>query len=87
MIFSEWAMLGSNQRPLPCEVCTIVFQRFLELAKCLQITIFSLRQFSQDFRIFTRLLHGCCTQSTLVRTHPRKRRDVAAIRVRYTSRR
>ena len=21
----EWAMLGSNQRPLPCEVSTIVF--------------------------------------------------------------
>jgi len=22
--FSKWAMLGSNQRPLPCEVSTIV---------------------------------------------------------------
>jgi hypothetical protein len=40
-IFSEWAMLGSNQRPLPCEVSTIVFWRFLEFAKSLQIGILS----------------------------------------------
>jgi hypothetical protein len=30
-------MLGSNQRPLPCEVSTIVCWRFLEFAKILQI--------------------------------------------------
>ena len=33
--FSEWAMLGSNQRPLPCEFSAMVCQRFLELAKSL----------------------------------------------------
>jgi hypothetical protein len=35
-------MLGSNQRPLPCEGSTIVFQKFLELAKYLQIEVFCL---------------------------------------------
>jgi hypothetical protein len=54
-IFPEWAMLGSNQRPLPCEGSTIVCWRFLELAKCLQIDIFSLIDFSQYFRRFTRV--------------------------------
>jgi hypothetical protein len=55
-------MLGSNQRPLPCEGSTIVCWRFLDLAKCLQIDIFSLIDFSQYFRRFTRvaapLLHS-----------------------------
>src|SRR5215210_10504 len=48
-------MLGSNQRPLPCEVSTIVCWRFLEFAKSLQISILSLRRFSQHFRVFTRV--------------------------------
>jgi hypothetical protein len=37
---SWWAMLGSNQRSLPCEGSVIVCWRFLELAKRLQIAIF-----------------------------------------------
>jgi hypothetical protein len=40
--FLEWAMLGSNQRPLPCEGSLIVCWRFLELAKYLQIAAFEL---------------------------------------------
>ena len=39
--FLEWAMLGSNQRPLPCEVSMIVFQRCLEFAKLLQMIEFT----------------------------------------------
>src|SRR5215208_4948458 len=39
-IFSEWAMLGSNQRPPPCEGSTIACWRCLEIAKCLQIEVF-----------------------------------------------
>jgi hypothetical protein len=54
--FSEWAMLGSNQRPLPCEGSKILCWRFLELAKHLQIRIFSRRHFSQVFRRFTRVV-------------------------------
>jgi hypothetical protein len=38
--FSEWAMLGSNQRPLPCEGSVIACWRFLELAKYLQTDVF-----------------------------------------------
>jgi hypothetical protein len=30
--FREWAMLGSNQRPLPCEGSAMVCWMFLELA-------------------------------------------------------
>jgi hypothetical protein len=55
IVFEGWAMLGSNQRPLPCEGSTIVCWRFLELAKCLQIVVFVYRHFSQGFRIFTRV--------------------------------
>jgi hypothetical protein len=50
-----WAMLGSNQRPLPCEGSVIVCWRFLELAKYLQITAFLRSCFSQGFRGFTRV--------------------------------
>jgi hypothetical protein len=38
--FSEWAMLGSNQRPLPCEDSVIVCWRLLELAESLQMVEF-----------------------------------------------
>jgi hypothetical protein len=48
-------MLGSNQRPLPCEGSTIVCWRFLELAKYLQIIVFLLWHFSRYFRRFTRV--------------------------------
>jgi hypothetical protein len=55
-------MLGSNQRPLPCEGSAIGCWRFLELAKCLQIAIFPRYHFSQYSRRFTwvaaRLLHN-----------------------------
>jgi len=37
---SEWAMLGSNQRPLPCESSVIVCWRILRLAKSLQMMNF-----------------------------------------------
>ena len=61
--FHEWAMLGSNQRPLPCEGSAIVCWRVLDLAKSLQITVFLRRRISQLFRRFTRvaarLLHKC----------------------------
>jgi hypothetical protein len=39
-VFTEWAMLRSNQRPLPCEGSTIVCWRCLEIAKYLQMTVF-----------------------------------------------
>jgi hypothetical protein len=45
-------MLGSNQRPLPCEGSAIVFWSFLEFPKCLQITVFLYFHFSLHFRIF-----------------------------------
>jgi hypothetical protein len=48
-------MLGSNQRPLPCEGSEMVCWRFLELAKCLQIGALGLGPFSQPFRVFTRV--------------------------------
>src|SRR5918994_6557484 len=41
-VFLRWAMLGSNQRPLPCEGSVIVCCRFLERAKYLQIERFGL---------------------------------------------
>jgi hypothetical protein len=60
-VFEEWAMLGSNQRPLPCESTKIGCWRFLERAKCLQMAIFLRKHFSLVFRIFirvaARLLH------------------------------
>jgi hypothetical protein len=60
--FSEWAMLGSNQRPLPCEGSKILCWRFLELAKLLEMDVFLRQCFSQRFRRFTRvaarLLHN-----------------------------
>jgi hypothetical protein len=36
-VYLEWAMLGSNQQPLPCEGSVIICWTFLERAKCLQI--------------------------------------------------
>jgi hypothetical protein len=42
LLHGEWAMLGSNQRSLPCESSVIVCWEFLELAKCLQIEAFGL---------------------------------------------
>jgi hypothetical protein len=44
--FLKWAMLGSNQRPLPCESSTIVCWRFLDCAKLLQIAAFTLLRIS-----------------------------------------
>jgi hypothetical protein len=55
-------MLGSNQRPLPCESCVMVCWGFLEVAKCLQIAVFLRRRISEHFRRFAqvaaRLLHN-----------------------------
>jgi hypothetical protein len=48
--FVEWAMLGSNQRPLPCESSAIVCSTFLDCAKSLQIAAFDLLRISQLFR-------------------------------------
>jgi hypothetical protein len=54
-------MLGSNQRPLPCEGSVIVCWRFLEISKYLQMEAIRLWRFSQPFRRFirvaARLLH------------------------------
>jgi len=52
---SEWAMLGSNQRPLPCEGSATVCWTFLEIAKYLQMTKMLPCYFSQYFRKFTRV--------------------------------
>jgi hypothetical protein len=38
--FSKWAMLVSNQRPLPCEGSTMVCWGFPEFAKLPQIADF-----------------------------------------------
>jgi hypothetical protein len=51
----RWAMLGSNQRPLPCEGSVIVCRRVREFAKCLQILVLGLWRISQLFRRFTRV--------------------------------
>jgi hypothetical protein len=64
-------MLGSNQRPLPCEGSAIVSWMFPKLAKFLQITNFLRKHDSQVFRIFTRvaawLLHVLAVPKTSVR--------------------
>jgi len=52
---SEWAMLVSNQRPLPCEGSTMVRWSFLEIAKFPQIAAFLWWIFSRAFRGFTRV--------------------------------
>ena len=58
-------MLGSNQRPLPCEGSESVCWGFLELAICLQTAEFLRRHISEHFRSFTRvaarLLHIQCS--------------------------
>src|SRR5688500_18061048 len=60
-------MLGSNQRPLPCEGSVIDCRRSLGIAKCPQIAIFYREHFALVFRRFTqvaaRLLHGQCETS------------------------
>jgi hypothetical protein len=48
-------MLGSNQRPLPCEGSAMVCWGFLELAELPQIAVFLRCCFSQMFRRFTRV--------------------------------
>jgi hypothetical protein len=48
-------MLGSNQRPLPCESSVKVCLTFLQLTKCLQTNIFLRQHFSWHCRLFTRL--------------------------------
>ena len=60
--FPEWAMLGSNQRPLPCEGSTIVCWTFLELAKYLQTAYFCIDAFLSNSGDLLGLLHGCCTR-------------------------
>jgi hypothetical protein len=40
--FYEWAMLGSNQRPLPCEGRSITLWLFATVQKYLQNSAFSL---------------------------------------------
>jgi hypothetical protein len=58
-------MLGSNQRPLPCESSEIVCQRSLVLAKCLQIEHLAYEAFLNISGDLLGLLHGCCTRSSL----------------------
>jgi hypothetical protein len=43
--FSGWAMLGSNQRPLPCEVKALLLPLFVVVQKYLQNGVFYLRVF------------------------------------------
>src|SRR5215211_8978267 len=58
----EWTRGDSNPWPPPCEGGEIVFQRFPELAKVLEIAAFFRWCISQHFRRFTRvaarLLHS-----------------------------
>ncbi len=42
----QWAMLGSNQRPLPCEGGAMLCWFFLAIAKRLQNRLLSRRRFS-----------------------------------------
>jgi hypothetical protein len=51
-------MLGSNQRPLPCEGSTIVCRRFLEITKLLQMCLFFALT---HFPAFQEIYAGCCT--------------------------
>src|SRR5215213_1489070 len=51
----KWTRRDSNSWPPPCEGGELVFQRFLEIAKCLQITAFLRSCLSQPFRRFTRV--------------------------------
>ena len=46
--FSEWAMLGSNQRPLPCEVRASLSWLFTTVQK-----------YPQNWHFRLMLLHGC----------------------------
>src|SRR5215207_3875179 len=56
--FPRWAMLGSNQRPLPCESSAISFRRFLEFAKSLQTVKFIGVVLFLSFQV---VCLGCCT--------------------------
>jgi len=73
-------MLGSNQRPLPCEGGEIGCWRFLERAKLLQITGLPRYDFSQPFRRFTRvaarLLHSASPPMTEGMTKPSQRHPI-----------
>ena len=51
-IYLEWAMLGSNQRPLPCEVRSILSWLFAAVQKFLQISIFSLTGYRECSPLF-----------------------------------
>ena len=51
-------MLGSNQRPLPCEGSAIAFRRFLEFAKSLQTVEFIGIVLFLSFQV---VCLGCCT--------------------------
>src|SRR5215204_3436432 len=61
--FLGWAMLGSNQRPLPCEGSTLVCWKFVELAECLQMYILAKRTFSS----FPEIYPGCSTVAAQTR--------------------
>jgi hypothetical protein len=51
-LFPKWAMLGSNQRPLPCEVRSILSWLFAAVQKLLQISIFSLEDHRECSPLF-----------------------------------
>jgi hypothetical protein len=53
-----WAMLGSDQRPLPCEGGGTGCWGFLELAQSLQMADFLCQLFSWHFQLFTRVAAG-----------------------------
>ena len=61
LVVSEWAMLGSNQRPLPCEGSTTMSLLFFGIQKYLQMSIFSLADYRKGSHCWFRLLHIKCS--------------------------
>src|ERR671914_346847 len=62
--FQKWAMLGSNQRPLPCEVRSDGSQRFADVHKPAQISRFC------GERTYVNLTVSACTGVQLVYSRP-----------------
>jgi hypothetical protein len=65
--FRVWAMLGSNQRPLPCEGSEAISCAPLRLGQSAYLSRFLgalVNRFSAVFTyVLAGLLHGCCTSS------------------------
>jgi hypothetical protein len=65
--FLEWAMLGSNQRPLPCESSSPVTAAYRSLREMGFLRGFCTMSANSFYTIYRRfmpaLLHGCCTSA------------------------